>query len=76
MKTIIFACDICEAEFPPKAYSFLTGQTISIDKELNMHTVPFEGHYCGECTELILNKIHEMRSAKQESGAKKMGEEK
>lgn len=64
-KVLKYFCDMCEVEFPPnKAYAFLAGQNISVDKELKMYTVPFEGHYCGDCAEAIIKSIHEMRVAK------------
>ena len=72
MKKIQFFCDVCQAEFPPdKAYSMINGQHVSFDKELNLHRLPFEGHYCGDCTEEILKSIHAMRSFKLEEAGKK-----
>ena len=61
MKKIQFFCDICGKEFLPQEYSFLTGQVIKIDKELKSQTIVFEGHYCGVCTNLILDEAAKLR---------------
>lgn len=64
VKTITFFCDICNKEFQPQEYSFLTGQLVKIDEKLNKHPILFEGHYCGECTNLILGEITKMKNDK------------
>lgn len=63
MKEIKFFCDICGKEFLPKEFSFLTGQILKIDEKLNNHHVTFEGHYCGDCTNILLLKIEEIKNA-------------
>lgn len=64
MKEIKFFCDICDIEFPPKEYAFLTGQLIKIDKDFKQQVIPFEGHYCGKCTNLLLEEITKLKNAK------------
>ena len=61
MKTVIFCCDICGKEFPPREFSFLTGQLIKMDKELKAHQVAFEGHHCGDCTKNVLGYIDKLK---------------
>ena len=63
VKEIRFFCDICSKEFPPQEYSFLIGQLIKVDKDLKSHTIPFEGHYCDQCTNLILGEITKLKNA-------------
>ena len=62
MKKIIVNCDICGIEFPPQEFSFLNGVIIKIDKDLKTFSEAFEGHYCGECTKKVLEKISELRN--------------
>lgn len=62
---IKYFCDVCTKEFPPnKTYAFLTGQMLKIDKELQEHCLPFQGHYCSDCTELIIKQVDNLKREK------------
>ena len=63
-KQIKYFCDICDKEFPPQEYSFLTGQIIKVSGELKPELLGFEGHYCDTCTHLIIKHIEELKNAK------------
>ena len=60
MKEIKLFCDVCLKEFPPKEYSFLTGQITRIDSKLQPNLGTFEGHYCDDCTKKILEHIEKL----------------
>ena len=57
---IQYFCDICGKEFPPQEYSFLTGQLLRLDKDLNQQIGIINGHYCGEDTKQIIAFIEEL----------------
>ena len=60
-------CDICAVEFPPKEYCFINGQVTKMNAQYQPEPFAFVGHYCGECTEVILEYIG---SLKQKHGQK------
>ena len=62
VQKISFFCDVCGIEFPPKEYSFLNGQIIKMNAEYKPEPFAFAGHYCGDCTQTILEKISELKN--------------
>lgn len=64
MKKIQYFCDICDVEFPPKEFSFLTGQIIKLDDELKQNVLAFEWNFCGECTKMIVDVIDKTKAEK------------
>lgn len=57
MQQTKFFCDVCGEEFPPKEYCFINGQLTKMDEKLQPHPFAFVGHYCGTCTQDILQHI-------------------
>ena len=62
MQTTKFFCDICAIEFPPKEYCFINGQVTKMDAQYKPVPFAFVGHYCGECTELILEYVAKLKN--------------
>ena len=64
IQTIIYNCDICGKEFPPKEFGFFSGQTIKVNEKLEPNLLKFDGHYCGECTNQIMGEIIKIANEK------------
>lgn len=62
MKLTKIFCDICDKEFPPQEYCFLTGQIIKVNTELKPEVLGIEGHYCGEDTHKIIEFIASLKN--------------
>ena len=64
MQTIIYNCDSCGQEFPPKEFAFVNGQTIKVNEKLEPQLLKFEGHFCGECGKKVMEFIGKLNEQK------------
>lgn len=71
MQQTKFFCDVCGIEFPPQEYCFINGQVMKLDVEMKPQTFVFAGHYCGECTQIILKKVALLKEEKNAGHSKK-----
>lgn len=63
MRKIFVTCDICGKDCTnDPEFSTFAGRTIKTDMELKQQLMGFEGHYCGEHTEKILNFIQNAKN--------------
>ena len=70
MQQTKFFCDVCGVEFPPKEYCFINGQLTKLDAEMKPQPIAFVGHYCGDCAQVILEKVALLKEEKN-AGYKK-----
>ena len=62
MQKIQYFCDICAKEcLVQEGLGTLAGFIIKMNQELKSDRIAFEGHYCGECVEKVLQFISEKK---------------
>lgn len=68
-KIVRIICDICEKEINPndQAFSNWVGKTIKMNQKAEIQSMMFEGYYCGDCSDKILEKINEIKNANNNS---------
>lgn len=61
MRDVKTFCDICEENCGTQM-SALAGSLIKMNDKAEMGRVQFEGHYCSECTQKILDYVNKLRN--------------
>lgn len=70
---VYYFCNCCDKECLPKdGLGTFAGFIIRLDNELKPRQMAFEGHYCSECIEKILNFIASIKTDAEDTNPPKL----